>query len=343
MAQPRDLDDDAAERADALRQLGLLKSDQDARWTPLAGGVSSDIWRVEWPGKTVCVKRARPKLAVAAEWLAPVERNASEVAWLELAHEISPGSVPRILGHLPEQHLFVMEYIDSKQSPVWKHELAAGRVDENFAHAVGAVLGEIHQGTANDPEVASRFATDEFFASLRIQPYLAATALVHPDLGDELAGLATRTAGTKLALVHGDVSPKNLLVGAGGAGGPIFLDAECAWYGDPAFDVAFCLTHLLLKCRWLPARKEALLRSFDAFAAAHAAHVSWEPACEVETRVATLLPALVLARVDGKSPVEYLTDERDRDAVRGWARELLKQREEKLDAVRDSWRRSLSP
>ena len=338
MSQPRDPDDDAAARTAALRRLGLLKPDEVAHWTPLAGGVSSDIWRVEWPGHSVCVKRARPKLAVAAEWLAPVERNESEVAWLEVAHQISPGSVPRILGHLPEQHLFVMDYIDSSQCPVWKSELAAGRVDEAFAHAVGSVLGEIHEGTANNPELAIRFATDEFFASLRIQPYLEATALVHPDLAPVLDGLATRTANTKLALVHGDVSPKNLLVGPAG---PIFLDAECAWYGDPAFDVAFCLTHLLLKCRWVPARKEELLRSFDAFAAAHSAHVSWESASALEARVATLLPALILARLDGKSPVEYLSDERDRDAVREWARETLKQGEERLGAVRDSWRESL--
>ena len=40
----------AAERTHALRRLGLLGPDQQARWTPLAGGVSSDIWRVGWPG-----------------------------------------------------------------------------------------------------------------------------------------------------------------------------------------------------------------------------------------------------------------------------------------------------
>ena len=148
MSQDLEVDEDAAVRTDALRGLGLLKPHEEARWTPLAGGVSSDIWRVEWPGTTVCVKRARPKLAVAAEWFAPVERNASEVAWLELAHVICPGSVPRILGHSREQHLFIMEYIDSKQSPVWKHELAAGRVrigaaalSDHVAHPFGIDAG----------------------------------------------------------------------------------------------------------------------------------------------------------------------------------------------------------
>ena len=338
MSQSPAVDDDTAQRTDALRQLGLLNTREKASWTPLTGGVSSDIWRVQWPGTTVCVKRARPELAVAAQWSAPVERNASEVAWLELAQVICPGSVPRILGHFPEQHLFVMEYIDSTRSPVWKNELASGRVDEAFAGSVGGVLGRIHASTAGSAELARRFATDELFAALRLRPYFEATALVHPDLAPRINELAARTANTRLALVHGDVSPKNLLVGPSG---PIFLDAECAWYGDPAFDVAFCLTHLLLKCRWLPGQREALLGSFDAFAAAHAAHVNWETIEALEARVATLLPALLLARVDGKSPVEYLTDEHDRDAVRGWARELLQHPQDKLCAVSDSWRRSL--
>jgi aminoglycoside phosphotransferase (APT) family kinase protein len=339
MHQHLETDDNTAVLTDALQRLGLLEPHQDAHWIPLAGGVSSDIWRVEWPGTTLCVKRARPKLAVAAEWLAPVERNSSEVAWLELAHGICPGSVPRVLGHCPELHLFVMEYIDPKQSPVWKNELAAGRVDEDFAARLGGVLGEIHAETAECPGLADRFGTDEMFASLRISPYLEATALVHPELAPRLDALAQRTTSTKLALVHGDISPKNVLVGPDE---PVILDAECAWYGDPAFDVAFCLTHLLLKCRWVTAERKRLLRSFDAFAAAHALHVNWEPARELEARVATLLPALLLARVDGKSPVEYLTHEDDRNSVREVARELLMDRHDELAVVREIWRRSLS-
>ena len=91
----------------------------------------------------------------------------------------------------------------------------------------------------------------------------------HPDLA-----AAARPAGarppprTKRALVHGDVSPKNILVGPRG---PVFLDAECAWYGDPAFDLAFCLNHLLLKCLWTPRRGAGFLACFDALAAAYLA------------------------------------------------------------------------
>ena len=111
--------------------------------------------------------------------------------------------------------------------------------------------------------------------------------------------------------MHGDVSPKNILVGPQG---PVFLDAECAWYGDPAFDLAFCLNHLLLKCVWVPPARAGFLRCFDALSAAYLEASLASPA--VEARAATLLPGLLLARVDGKSPVEYLTSERDRAGAR---------------------------
>ena len=139
--------------------------------------------------------------------------------------------------------------------------------------------------------------------------------------------------------MHGDVSPKNIL--AGGPG-PVFLDAECAWWGDPAFDLAFCLNHLLLKCLWTPAAREGLLACFDALAAAHLGGVGWEPRDAFERRAATLLPALLLARVDGKSPVEYVTSERDRETVRSVARRYLQTPVERLADVAAGWREELA-
>ena len=112
-------------------------------------------------------------------------------------------------------------------------------------------------------------------------------------------------------LVHGDVSPKNIMLGPDG---PILLDAECAWFGDPAFDLAFCLNHFLIKRLVVKGAADALAAAFDALVAAYLAHVDWEPAEAVEARAAALLPVLALARVDGKSPVEYL-DEAQRGAV----------------------------
>ena len=103
----------------------------------------------------------------------------------------------------------------------------------------------------------------------------------------------------------------------------MILDAECAWYGDPAFDLAFVLNHLLLKGAWQPQWRARYVDAFAALAAAYLAHVAWEAPASCEARAAALLPALMLARIDGKSPVEYLTESAQKDAVRAFARSLL--------------------
>ena len=114
--------------------------------------------------------------------------------------------------------------------------------------------------------MAQRFANDHIFHPIRLEPYLLATAARHPDCAARLRQLVEITARTKLALVHGDLSPKNILVAAHG---PILLDAECAWYGDPAFDLAFCLNHMLLKCLWRPQWREQYLACYDALASTY--------------------------------------------------------------------------
>src|SRR5205085_5858894 len=137
-------------------------------------------------------------------------------------------------------------------------------------------------------------------------------------------------------LVHGDVSPKNILVGPAG---PVFLDAECAWWGDPAFDLAFCLNHLLLKCLWTPAARDDFLACFDALSESYLAAAEWEPRAALERRAAALLPGLLLARVDGKSPVEYLRDDASRASVRRVARQFLVAPTDRLQVVAAGWRR----
>ena len=128
-----------------------------------------------------------------------------------------------------------------------------------------------------------------------------------------------RTADTRRVLIHGDVSPKNIL---SGPKGPVLLDAECATYGDPAFDLAFCLNHLALKSMHVPDHGRVLGDSFRALAEAYLEQVTWEPPAELEARATSLLAALALARVDGKSPVEYLS-EQTRERVRAAARRLV--------------------
>jgi len=320
-----------------LRAAALIAPQAQPRAVPLAGGVSSDIWRVELDAGPICVKRALPRLRVAQIWEAPIERNLYERRWMQTANRIVPGIAPRVLAY-DEGGMFAMEFLDPARYPVWKAELHAGRAEPHFARQVGARLAQVHAATADDAAVAAQFATDASFRAIRLEPYLLATAKRHADLAGQLEALTVRTAGTRRVLVHGDVSPKNILVGPQG---PVLLDAECAWYGDPAFDLAFCLNHLLLKCLWTPSAAARFLECFDALGQSYLEGVRWEPRAGLEARAASLLPGLLLARVDGKSPVEYLTGEAERARVRRVARALLAQPPGDLAAVRNAWAREV--
>ncbi len=313
--------------------------DRPPAMTPLAGGVSSDIWRVDLPTGPVCVKRALPRLKVDAVWEAPVERNRYEWEWMREAARIAPGSAPPLVARDAEAGCFVMGFLEPAAHPLWKAQLRDGVARETTARAVGERLVAIHNATAGRADVQARFATDDIFHAIRLEPYLVATAARHPDLADPLHALVSRTAATRRALVHGDVSPKNILIGPHG---PVFLDAECAWYGDPAFDLAFCLNHLLLKCLWTPSATAGFLRAFDALAETYLAGVQWERRAGIEARTAHLLPGLFLARVDGKSPVEYVTAESDRERVRRTARPLIRGPAATLAAVRRAWQATLA-
>ena len=319
---------------DFARRAGLLDAGEEAAFTPLTGGVSSDIWLVDTGRRKFCVKRALAKLRVAADWRAPVERSVFEAAWLRGAGRVMPDAVPRLLAEDAAAGMLAMDYLEPRDHRLWKAELLAGRSDPEIARSVGQRLGRIHAAFARDPEAPATFPRDDIFHSIRLEPYLLATARAHPRLAGRIDELVERTATTKRTVVHGDISPKNILVGPKG---PVFLDAECAWFGDPAFDVAFCLNHLLLKCLASPQAAGAHLAGFDALRDAWLAEVDWEDRDGAEARVAALLPGLFLARVDGKSPVEYLTDEADKDAVRRVAIPLIEQPPRRLAEIRDAW------
>ncbi len=332
-----DLSRDAAAMRRIFLSLGLAGEGEEVRATALTGGVSSGIYRVDLRSGSYCVKQALPQLKVAKEWKVPVERVFAEIGYLQVVGAIAPGQVPRVLGQDEASRSFVMPFLGAEYRN-WKAEMLAGRVDTGVASAMGALLGRIHGATAGDAQLAARFATDENFHALRLEPYLVETARVHPSLSEALLALVQRTAQTRRVLVHGDVSPKNILVGPDG---PVLLDAECAWFGDPAFDLAFCLNHFLLKAAHMPAHATELLAAFRAFTDGYWPHAGWEAAHALEARVATLLPGLTLARIDGKSPVEYLA-EPQREAVRRASMALLQVPPPSLASIASRWAQAFS-
>ena len=287
--------------------------------TPLGGGVASDIAVIDLGERRICAKFALPKLKVAEDWFAPVHRNRAEYGWLRFAGAVVPGAVPRLHGWSEAENGFAMAFLEGGDVALWKDAMLRGEPPLGKAAKVGDVLGRIHAASTDADFDARAFRNREDFYALRLEPYLMFTAGKHPDLAGRLTGLADALFASEAALVHGDVSPKNILMRGGE---PVLLDAECATMGDPGFDVAFCLNHLMLKAIHVPGLGDDLLDSVADFWRAYAAHVSWEDVAALEARVCALLPALMLARVDGKSPVEYLS-EVNRDTVRSLARPLI--------------------
>ena len=208
--------------------------DQAIVVSPLAGGVASDIARVEVGGKTFCVKFALEKLKVAQDWRAPVHRNRAEYAWLEFAASIDPSSVPQLFGQAGDG--FAMEYVSSPDVRLWKDVLLREKPIVRHASSAAKVLGRIHAASTRSGFRVESFENRDDFLALRIDPYLLFTATRYPDLGRQLSNLADRLYQSRVALVHGDISPKNILFRGSR---PLFLDAECATMGDPSFDLAF--------------------------------------------------------------------------------------------------------
>jgi len=321
----------------ALQELGLTNSTA-LQGSPLTGGVSSDIWCVETEHGFVCAKRALSKLRVAADWRPPVERNLYEARWLQVAQMAFAGCAPELLGQHEELGVLAMRYLSPSDFRLWKKELHAGRVDITTAKELGEILASIHSYAAKRPEMAKEFPTEKIFYEIRLAPYLMATAERHPHLADALHALVAQTQGNAKTLVHGDVSPKNILLGKNG---PVLLDAECATWSDPAFDLAFCLNHLLLKCLWTPASSFDFLHCFEVLTTSYLTSVDWELPSDLEARAARLLPGLLLARVDGKSPVEYVTQEHQRDHVRRVASNFLVKPTSHLQDIAQAWAKDL--
>src|SRR6185436_17978730 len=198
-----DLYTDAAEMRRIFVSLGLAQEHEEVHALPLAGGVSSGIYRVDLRSGSFCVKQALPRLKVAKEWRVPVERVFSEIDYLRTVGGIVPGHVPRVIGQDSATKSFVMEFL-GPEFRNWKAQLLAGDVDAQIANQVGDVLGRIHSATADRADLAHRFATDDNFYAIRLEPYLVESSRVHPQLADVLLALATRTAATRRVLVHGD-------------------------------------------------------------------------------------------------------------------------------------------
>jgi 5-methylthioribose kinase len=283
----------------------------------LDGGVASDVAVVREPdGREIVVKQALPKLKVAADWRCDPARSSQEVAALRVAPALlGSGVVPEVLWVDAASHRFAMERVDPSLQN-WQAQLSAGRVSVATAERVGELLGQLQVASSQVSELATTFANREYFERLRIQPFFVRSAERNPQASGPITRVIEMLRAPGTVLVHGDYSPKNILVRESQA---VILDWEVVHWGEPRFDIAFCLSHLLLTA-W---RRGSATRPYrDACHAFCNAYARRGPIAPSDTALARVIGCLVLARLDGDSPVSFL-DELDVAEVRGCALWLL--------------------
>jgi 5-methylthioribose kinase len=283
----------------------------------LDGGVASDVAIVsDEEGREIVVKQALPKLKVAADWRCDPARSSQEVEALRVAPALLGSSVvPRVLWVDAANHRFAMERIDAGLRN-WQTQLSAGEVSLMTAARVGELLARLQTESARDSNLATTFATREYFELLRIQPFFVRAAERNPEAREPIDRVIELLRAPGRVLVHGDYSPKNILAQDDRV---VILDWEVVHWGEPRFDIAFCLSHLLLTGWRRGSSKSSYYAACHAFTGGYAKH---GPIAMHDTVLARVIGALALARLDGDSPVNFL-DELDVEEARRRALRLL--------------------
>lgn len=337
---------DAHSAPDYLRRVGLLGANEPITCRELAGGVSNCVLYIARPTRphdALVLKQARPQLRTADPWFCSVERILREIDVLRaIAARVEHGRVPHIFWEDRTNFLFVMSAAP-EGCPNWKQQLLARHIDPATAHAAGDLLGQIHANTWGNADIARQFADQSYFLTLRVDPYYRAVVRACPQAASEFERLIVSLADHRLALVHADFAPKNLLVSNGRM---MLVDFETGHWGDPAFDLGFFLSHLMLKAFHHAPHHEPLLDLTTRFWQAYAARLAPAlPAAEyaaLEARGAQHLAGCAWARLDGTSKIDYLSDPARRDAVRSLCRHLLSQAPRTWPHVLDESRRRLN-
>ena len=289
------------------------------RITELGGGVSNTVLLVEGGERRFVLKQALAKLRVQDDWFSDRERVFRESAVMRwLAPHLPPGSVPEVLFEDRENCLFAMNAAP-QEVQTWKTLLLHGEFDVRVAESVAGMLATLVSASWRHSESQRVFGDQTVFDQLRLDPYYRTTASRHPELRPQFDRLMCESSSRRASLVHGDWSPKNFLVSTAAV---MAIDFEVIHFGDPSFDSAFLVNHLLLKSfyrpQWSAGYAQLAGRFWEVYRAGLPAECDW-----IEPATLAHLGCLLLARIDGKSPAEYITDPHLRAQVRQFAGHLI--------------------
>lgn len=324
---PTDLDIEDPEALRTYLRASGLTAEEDVQLRILAGGVSSRTVLVTPRAKPAfVVKQSLGKLRVASDWFSPPERIHREALGLRRLGKLAPaGTIPEVLFEDLSQHVIAMTAVP-EPNRTWKEMLFSGSVAEEDFEQAARILRRIHAASFRDGTLAEMFDDRSLFESLRLEPYYRYSSRQVPAAGAFLEALIEDTLRYRLAVVHGDFSPKNILMHAGEF---TLVDPEVIHYGDPAFDVGFLLTHLLAKSLHLRQSRREMLRGAERFVRIYLAEVGKLDE-GIEARACRHTAACLLARVAGRSPLEYLTGQ-EREQQKEIALRIMNDPPERLE------------
>jgi 5-methylthioribose kinase len=293
-----------------LQSRGVISANEEATVEILTGGVSNVVLAVQTHSKDLVLKQALAELKVATKWEADQRRAIVEAHAIETFHALSPGQVPALVDYDPELFTLVLERVPHSAT-VWKSDLLDGIIYPEIGAKLGHTLATWHNFGRHSKEARDKFSEDLLFEQLRITPFYGTVAGKNIDLSEKIMSLVDELQSEKTTLVHGDFSPKNIMIGANQD--VYILDFEVTHTGNPVFDLAFLTAHLLckfyreqdpVKRARLSQTAQDFLGAYDAESeVAHAPSLAWHTAL------------IALARVEGTSLVNYL----DEAAQRGLA------------------------
>ena len=293
--------------------LDTINQEKIIQYKKLAGGVSSEVYHVRTNKNNYCIKRSLKRLLVKKKWIANTNRIKFEYLWLKHCQNILKRNIPNTYEFNDKKKYIVMEYLKTSQYKTLKQLYFKRIININTIKLISKHLYKIHSNSSNYKIKKTFEGNYKNFYDLRLDPYFNEVGRVYPKYKEYIKKINENYIKNSSTLVHGDFSPKNILVDKNKI---IYLDAECCNFGDPVFDLVFFSNHLLIKSIFLKDKSKEFIKLYLSFYKEYLSNLSTKNFNSYIDRIIKMTPIMLLSRIDGKSPVEYIIKENIKNIIR---------------------------
>ena len=310
--------------------LNSINKEKIIDYKRLEGGVSSEVYYVKTNKKEYCIKRSLKKLLVKKKWIANTNRIKFEYLWLKHCRNILKKNIPETFEFNSRKKYIVMQYLDTSDYKTLKELFFDKIVNIKTIKLISKHLYKIHTNSNNVKTKNIFKRNNKNFYDLRLDPYFNEVGRVYPRYKEYIKHLNKNYLKNSNTLVHGDFSPKNILIGKNKI---VYLDAECCNFGDPVFDLVFFSNHLLIKSIFIQDKSKEFTRSYITFYKEYLKNLDAKKNKLYINRIIRMTPIMMLARIDGKSPVEYIKSKKIKNTIRNKSFLLLERKINNLDDI----------